>query len=150
MREMRLLLYQLRETGVEEDIQSALEVRFNQVERRLGIHATCEVSGDILLPRNIRYEVWRILVEALNNCIKHANATKVSVALSINRHRLYLTVQDDGIGFNTLLSSHGMGLMNMQSRSDSIGGSFSVVSSPGKGTKVILEVPLPENNFGGS
>ena len=142
MREMRLLLYQLRETGVEEDIPSALEVRFNQVERRLGVHATCETNSEIFLPKNIKYEIWRIIIEALNNIIKHANAANVQVILSQDADHLHVRIQDDGIGFDTQLSSHGMGLKNMHSRADRIGGLLSINSTPGKGTHISLEAPL--------
>jgi len=142
MREMRLLLYQLRETGVEEDIPSALEVRFNQVERRLGVHATCETNSEIFLPKNIKYETWRIIIEALNNITKHANAANVQVILSQDADHLHVRIQDDGIGFDTQLSSHGMGLKNMHSRADRIGGLLSINSTPGKGTHISLEAPL--------
>jgi signal transduction histidine kinase len=142
MREMRLMLYQLRETGIEEDIPSALEVRFNQVERRLGIHAKCQAITEVSLPKNIKHEVWRIIIEALNNIIKHANATKVLVKLNIDGDRLEVTIQDDGVGFDTQIDSHGMGLKNIQTRADRLRGNLSVKSTPGHGAQVKLEVPL--------
>jgi signal transduction histidine kinase/HAMP domain-containing protein len=148
MREMRLLLYQLRETGIEEDIPSALEIRFNQVERRLGVHATCETNSDVSLPKDIKHEVWRIIIEALNNIIKHANATNVQVELSINGEQLVVSIQDDGIGFDNQVGLHGMGLKNMQTRADRLGGNLIVNSAPGHGTLVKLDVPLTGLDIG--
>ena len=74
MREMRLLLYHLREVSKDEDIPSALDARFKQVENRLGIQATCEMGTDLVLSKHIQHEVWRIITEALNNVVKHASA----------------------------------------------------------------------------
>lgn len=142
MREMRLLLYHLRETGMEENISSALESRFNQVERRLGLHATFETNTSITLPREMNHEIWRIIIESLNNVIKHANAADVLVKLVVKDEKLLVIVQDDGIGYDTQLATHGMGLKNMRLRADRLGGKLMMISLPGKGTQMSLEVPL--------
>jgi nitrate/nitrite-specific signal transduction histidine kinase len=142
MREMRLLLYQLRETGAEEDIPSVLEARFNQVERRLGLHATCLAKTTIVLPKNIRHEVWRIIIEGLNNIIKHASASNVLVELTQNTDHLVVNIQDDGVGFNTQLTSPGMGLNNIKTRADRLAGVLQIQSSPTEGTQILLDVPL--------
>jgi len=142
MREMRLLLYQLREIGRDEDIIVALDNRFKQVENRLGIQATCETNTEIWLPVEIRHQVWRVLVEALNNAVKHAEATQVQVQFNCLDEYLEVTVQDDGIGFDVNNPSPGMGLNNMRARAEIINGQIDITSETGQGTRISLNIPI--------
>ena len=141
MREMRLLLYQLREIGQDEDIAAALNLRFKQVENRLGIQATHDIQTGLFLPANMRHEIWRIIVEALNNTVKHANAEHVRVQLSCLNDNLQVTIQDDGTGFDGGSQFPGMGLINMHKRSETLGGDLDIISAPGKGTVINLSIP---------
>jgi signal transduction histidine kinase len=142
MREMRLLLYQLREAGQEGDIASALDTRFKQVEDRLGIQATCEIGSDIMLPAHIQYELQRIIIEALNNVVKHANASRVQVQISCLDENLIASVRDDGIGFDSDVRFSGMGLKNMQARAVSLGGDLDIITKSGQGTRMDLKIPM--------
>lgn len=141
MREMRLLLYQLREPGEDAGILAAIETRFNQVERRLGMQATCEIDQRLILPSHLRQEIWRIITEALNNTLKHAEASQIHVQIIGAKGSIIARVQDDGIGFNTNQESAGMGLDNMRARAVEIGGALDITSAPGGGTLVRLEIP---------
>ena len=142
MREMRLLLYQLREAGQGADIETTLNDRFKQVENRLGIQATYEIGADIILPAHIQHEIWRILIEALNNVVKHASASHVYVKISCLDDYLLVFVKDDGIGFEMGNLSPGMGLENIQARADTLGGHLEIVSASGQGTQISLKVPM--------
>ncbi|MFN2265762.1 MAG: GAF domain-containing protein [Anaerolineales bacterium] len=141
MREMRLLLYQLRESRQDQDLASALKDRFKQVENRLGIKASQQIKGEISLPNHIRHELWRILVEALNNMVKHAEATQVSVSVSCQEAQLLVCVQDNGVGFDPQGRYPGMGLKNMQQRAEMMGGKLAITSEPGQGTYIELTIP---------
>jgi signal transduction histidine kinase/HAMP domain-containing protein len=142
MREMRLLLYQLREVGQEDDIAAALNTRFKQVENRLGIKATSDIETGLLLPPRFRHQVWRILVEALNNVVKHAGANRVHVKITCLNEYLAASIQDDGTGFDIQNYFAGMGLKNMQSRAEMMAGDLDIVSAPGQGTQISLKIPL--------
>ena len=142
MREMRLLLYQLREAGQEEDITTALSARFEQVEKRLGIQSTFEIGPDIFLPAHIQHELQRIIIEALNNVVKHASASRVDVLISCLDENLTVSIWDDGIGFDSDVRFPGMGLMNMQTRAGSLGGDLDITSKSGQGTRMSLKVPM--------
>ena len=144
MREMRLLLYQLRTPEVDVGLPAALEARFNQVERRLGIQAASEVETQIDLPIRIRHEVWRIITEALNNALKHANADRVDVKMTLAEGNLLVTIQDNGIGIDGSRVGLGMGLKNMRARADALSGLLEFISSVGEGTQVRLQVPLTD------
>jgi signal transduction histidine kinase len=84
--------------------------------------------------------IYRIVQEAVNNILKHAKATEAIVQLSINDTILSLTIEDNGIGFDTaIFSKTGMGLMNLQSRTMNLGGTFEISSLPNSGTTIFLE-----------
>jgi two-component system NarL family sensor kinase len=141
MREMRLLLYQLRESGQEKDIATSLDNRFQQVENRLGIKASLEMDDGLYLPTEIQHQVWRILVESLNNAVKHANASSVQVHITCDGQIFSVSTQDNGIGFDVEKSSPGMGLKNIQKRAESLGGHVEIISEIGKGTQIIVRIP---------
>ncbi|MFC4058616.1 GAF domain-containing sensor histidine kinase [Planomonospora corallina] len=86
--------------------------------------------------------VLRIAQEALHNASRHAAAEAVAVRLGCEEGRLVMEVHDDGTGFDTAaVSGHGLGIASMGDRAQALGGSVRVVSEPGRGTLVRLEVP---------
>jgi signal transduction histidine kinase/HAMP domain-containing protein len=146
MREMRLLLYQLRESGKDKDIRSSLVNRFQQVENRLGIQASHNIDQDIKFTPKVSHEIWRILVESLNNVVKHADASRVQVEITCNDDHLSVTIRDNGRGFDTNAYSPGMGLKNIRTRAESIDGTLEVISRLGEGTQVIIKIPIACGN----
>jgi len=88
--------------------------------------------------------MFRVLQESLANVVKHAQASTVEVTLRFDAQTCSLLVADDGQGFDTTKSSPvgHYGLLNIRERAQRIGGTASVDSSPGKGTRVFLSVPL--------
>lgn len=96
-------------------------------------HISCDFSAHLL----------RISSEALRNIVKHAAATKVTCQLILDHARLRFTIADNGRGFQ-LDGAHraGHGLSNLHRRAKELGGSLTFQSSPGSGTKIIVEVPL--------
>lgn len=82
--------------------------------------------------------------EALANVARHARASKVDISLQCVADRVTLAIQDDGRGFDSTNESLrvGHGLANMQARAESLNGSFKIMSSPGNGSAVLLDLPL--------
>jgi two-component system NarL family sensor kinase len=142
MREMRLLLYQLRESEGDKDIRSSLVNRFQQVENRLGIQAIHNIDPNIEFPPKVSHEIWRILVESLNNVVKHADASRVQVEITCIEDHLSVIIHDNGRGFDTNAYSPGMGLKNIRTRAESIDGTLEVISEIGRGTQVIIKIPM--------
>jgi PAS domain S-box-containing protein len=145
LREMRLMIYQLRPPALEKGgLAVALQVRLDAVERRGGIHAELIVEGEDRLPPSIQAELHQIAQEALNNALKHARAQEVRVQLHFGDAAACLTVQDDGVGFDLEIAQAGggMGLPGMVERVQNIGGCLTVESAPGQGTMVTVEVPV--------
>ncbi|MBI3789048.1 MAG: PAS domain S-box protein [Ignavibacteriales bacterium] len=91
---------------------------------------------------------YRIVQEALSNIGKHARAKNISVLLSQLNGSLILEVEDNGKGFSrknlktARTTGHGLGLVSMKERSELLGGIFQVESTPNKGTKIHVEIPL--------
>jgi signal transduction histidine kinase len=90
--------------------------------------------------------IFRILQEILNNIIKHASATEISIKLEFPEGQLQLEITDNGIGFdsdNLPAEQRGMGLHNIEKRAGIIGGEVVIKSAPGKGTGITIFIPYP-------
>ncbi len=108
-----------------------MELRFNASDPpKVHLHA------------DVRREVFLIFKEALHNALRHGNATSVEVDVSVSPRELRLVVQDEGRGFDTSAAPDGHGLRSMRRRTQSLGGSLELTSSPGSGTRLELKVPL--------
>jgi two-component system sensor histidine kinase UhpB len=107
------------------------------------------VQGEEPAPRlgsNVEIVLFRIAQEALTNIAKHAKASNVTMNFEIKGGRQQLVITDDGAGFDAgELSKYkeqtSWGLVTMSERAQSIGGSFSIESRLGGGTKIVVEVP---------
>jgi signal transduction histidine kinase len=149
LKEMRLMLFELRPVILENTgLLKALELRLNTVEARSGIEASLNVEGSLDLTPAMEQELYRIAIEALNNSLKHASASTVKIALSREPERVVLAVQDDGSGFDPAdTGAGGLGLDSMRERAHTLGGELIIQSSPGAGTLVHLEIPLPRKTI---
>jgi PAS domain S-box-containing protein len=96
------------------------------------------------LSRDVSLSIYRIIQEGLNNIAKHACAHRVKVALQRTDGRLYLSISDDGIGFDTaeVRQKPGLGLSSMRERVRIIHGALRITSEPEKGTTITIRVPL--------
>ena len=86
--------------------------------------------------------VFRIAQEALNNALKHAHATEITVRFSSQRSSFELEITDNGIGFDTnaIAKQGGLGLGGIQERAEKIGAVVTIETAPGDGTSVRLKV----------
>lgn len=96
------------------------------------------------LDTNIETVVFRVLQELVNNIMKHAEATEITIQLIRDANELNLIVEDNGIGFDTTLinEKEGVGLKNMASRVSYLQGNIHFDSTPSKGTTVVIDIPL--------
>lgn len=97
---------------------------------------------DVKLNMEARRDFFLLFKEAVNNAAKYAGAGTVSVNLCLRQRNLLLTVADDGKGFDVATADNGNGLGNMQKRADAMNGKVRIQSAPGKGTTVIVTIPL--------
>ena len=145
LREMRLLLYELRPMALgQEGLVRTLEQRFEAVERRAGIKATLAyaASDSLELPQAIERELYYLAMEALNNTVKHAQASAVSVLVELSPLQVKLEIADDGCGFEPQQPSGGYGLVHMRERVEKLGGRLQISSAPGAGTRIVAWIDL--------
>ncbi|MGN6566950.1 MAG: ATP-binding protein, partial [Flavipsychrobacter sp.] len=95
-----------------------------------------------LLEHEFKLSIYRIVQELLQNIVKHAHATHVIVQLVMQGSALNITVEDNGVGFDTGRNDNGLGILNLQSRIRSMNGHISIESSKGNGTSVFIEFDL--------
>ncbi|HVI46057.1 MAG TPA: sensor histidine kinase [Chitinophaga sp.] len=110
--------------------------------RETGLHITCYVvnyKNKMDITRQM--VLYRIMQELVNNAMRHAAATEILVELQETDDKLFLTVEDDGKGFDKvqLGNRKGTGLLNIQSRVEFLNGEMDIISAPGKGTTIIVE-----------
>ncbi len=120
----------------------ALQWQAREVSKRTGVRvkvAAEEVSED--LPDEHKTSIYRIVQEALHNCVQHSEASIVRVTVRQEAGRILLAIQDDGKGFDAQ-QERGMGLLGIQERVSHLGGTFSVESQPGRGAIVCIVLPL--------
>ncbi|MBL7161929.1 MAG: GAF domain-containing protein [Anaerolineales bacterium] len=137
LKEMRLLVYELRPPVLEEEgLVGALRQRLEAVEDRTGVTVDLQVHGVVDLPAPVEEGLFRIAQEALNNIIKHAAATSVTVQIHADDGGIELTIADDGVGLNAASDTGGMGLTSMRERAQELDASLTIHSAPGEGTRV--------------
>lgn len=146
LKEMRLLVHQLRPPELEAvGLLEALHQRLAAVERRAGVEARLLADDETLeLPQSVEEGLYRIAQEALNNALKHAAATTVTIYLRTENQQVALEVTDDGQGFEPAATNGlgGIGLSSMRERTERLGGCLTIDSAPGDGTTITVTVAL--------
>ena len=146
IQEIRRIIRNLEEGGVEEyDLMSEMHSMINSYEPlgELAIDLIIQSDALQLLTQEEKREVFNITREAINNCIRHAQATRAIIKLNHTGARIRLAIMDNGIGFSPFhTSSRGYGLPNIQTRVKKLGGQLHVRSRKGRGTKIVAEFAL--------
>ena len=120
----------------------ALQWQAREVSRNNNVRIDVEANlSSESLPDEHKTCIYRIVQEALRNVTRHARAKAVNIRLTHPGGTLRLTIQDDGQGFVPEIEK-GMGLLGMEERVSRLRGAFEVVSQPGKGTMINVELPL--------
>lgn len=137
--EMRLMVYELRPVTLSEHgFFEALEsmVSLFRVRYSLDIHS--DLKGNEALDSRKQLALYRVLQESLNNIVKHANATKVNMSLSLQQGSGELLIQDNGKGFaaQEIVEGNHFGLKVMRERVAEMSGELVIESAVGKGTAV--------------
>ena len=147
LKEMRLLIYELKPQALSEmGLVGAIQDRLDAVERRAGVETNLvsEIETKVRIPDVIEEALFRISQEALNNALKHAHATSITVTIHYSAgDHAELEIVDNGSGFDTTnVDDHGgLGLQSIRERAKAIRAKCVIRSSPGNGTriKIILE-----------
>ncbi len=142
---MHCLIGQLRPPALDElGLPGAIEAHIRKFREQTGLPCLLAMPDDEFTLDPIRsIAVFRVLQESLTNVAKHASASKVRIIVRKTDNELLLQVQDNGKGFDPrLCKNRSFGLSGIRERASLAGGRASIHSSPGKGSKVELRVPL--------
>ncbi len=144
--EMRTLIFELRPDSLEKDgLVAALNKQVTALRVRHGLEVTTEFCDEPTLPFETKEALYRIAQEALNNIVKHARATEVTISLGDCENSICLEVQDDGVGFDTQRDFPGhLGLQTMRERVARLKGTLEIETERGRGTIVRARIPSPD------
>jgi signal transduction histidine kinase/CheY-like chemotaxis protein len=153
MRDVRRIIFALRPLDIEaQGFLPALQKFVKEFGRANEIDSQFEVQGDAShLSPKLETALFRLTQEALNNIRKHAQAKHIWVNLSLaERRTAALSIRDDGRGFDlesalrAARARGSVGLIQMRERAERAGGTFSLQSAPGKGTRIEVKLPIRE------
>jgi signal transduction histidine kinase len=123
----------------------AVEELFDQINDTKELNANIKIDGETFrLPENLEIMLYRMIQEMVNNTMKHAEASNISLILRLVPNKLNIQYSDNGKGFNVeeKLKIKSMGLTGIQSRVSFLNGNMSLESSAGKGVAYYIEIPL--------
>ncbi len=139
IRELRVLTHGLRPPVLESDgVVAALRAATR------GLPAAVDVAGDGVgrLPPPVESAIYFACLEAVKNAASHAAARRIGVSLHRSGDELRFAVEDDGDGFDRARAAAGHGLVNLEDRIGGLGGTLTVSTAPGRGTRVEGVVPV--------
>lgn len=140
----RMLMPRFKDSSFQESLKD-LARKYKTPLRKVRVNAS-HYSGKDILPC-IPETLYRIAQEQLHNIEKYARASLISISLRSAGKMVYMKIEDNGIGFDTRKKRNGIGLTNIMNRIESFDGKVQVVSEPGRGCALLVEIPMPENGM---
>lgn len=126
-------------------LESAIDKLLQDFQRMTAIEVSNSIRLPVLLSQEINTTLYRIVQESLTNIHKHADATMVTVGLQQHAGQIYLSVADNGKGFDPAQNTTGFGLQGMRERVAAVGGQFAIYSKSENGCRI--SVSLPSQNI---
>lgn len=121
----------------------------NEYLSRFQAHTSFEVNWELYpieelnnVSERIQIEIYRVIQEALSNVQRHAAPSYVEVQLTLHEDYINLIIEDNGNGFETSETKHGLGIANMKSRVEMIGGKIDIDSQPARGTVINIDIQV--------
>ncbi|MFE5858746.1 GAF domain-containing sensor histidine kinase [Streptomyces sp. NPDC056500] len=143
--ELRAAVVELRPAALDEDgLINTLRTQIHVLDRAHSATVTFDTCGMKALPAAQEEALLRVAQEALHNALRHSGAKKVDVVLARRGQGAVLSITDSGKGFEPReirRAGRHLGLVSMRDRASGVGGRLRVVSAPGKGTTIEMEVP---------
>jgi PAS domain S-box-containing protein len=129
----------------------AVSWQAGEVAKRSGLEISLRLEAAELVRNNdLATALFRIAQESLTNCVRHAQASRVEIALVADDRNLVMTVSDNGKGFSAeSRNGHGIGLVSMRERIDALGGQLAIISTPGEGTIIQVRISLDSQVMAG-
>jgi signal transduction histidine kinase len=125
-------------------LRAALEWYVRDIARRYAVDVELTIKGNVdTLPDRYQTCVYRVVQEALTNCVRHAQAKSIAADVTGDDRGLHISVTDDGVGFDPKGRREGLGLRGIEERVKELGGGLTIRTAPGRGTVLAMQVPLP-------
>jgi PAS domain S-box-containing protein len=137
----RMVIPRFEENGFENAVKYLIS-NYRHPQRTVTLEAN--KLDEKKITAGIKESLYRIVQEQLHNIEKYAGASEVKVILDAQPDQITLTIEDNGVGFNVKQKRKGIGLTNILNRAESYNGSAKIFAEPGKGCKLIVEIPLKE------
>ena len=142
LKEIRHSINSLRSDPLEgKNLEQALALLFQEFSSRTRIFPDYTIALNHVLSEEIKLTVYRIVQEALTNIAKHSEAESVKVNLQTFPEHLYLSVEDNGKGFNLEQNTTGFGLQGMQERVIALNGNIEISSNLNSGCTITITIP---------
>ncbi|MFT5941165.1 MAG: two-component system NarL family sensor kinase, partial [Sediminicola sp.] len=148
--EVRTISHELNEASYQKIHNFIYSVQdlLKSIERSSKVHCNLEYENDMewdRLKSEIKINIYRIIQEGIQNCVKHASARNIEVTLGVNEEVILVMVSDDGIGYHVKKEKKGIGLKNITSRVQKMNGTVDINSKIGKGTTLSIHIPYKTN-----
>lgn len=145
--QLRRLSHELRPTVLDDlGLIPAIEFLGEGISKRTGVSVVVTGSTGGRLPTQVETALYRTVQEGLTNVTKHAQASQATIHVQRHPEGIVCSIRDDGRGFEPshrpALNSQGLGLIGIRERVATLGGTLSIVSSPGMGTTLEIAIPL--------
>jgi signal transduction histidine kinase len=134
-----------------EGLAATLTTLVGQLNQSSPLQFSLTITGlQERLPVEIEFNAYSIVFELINNVIKHAKATNVGISLLRTNLGIDISVTDDGIGLGQQNTKRGVGLQNIQTRLESLDGTFTTLLPTEKGTRILIKIPIETVRFNGN
>lgn len=133
---------------IRKGLAAAIQDFLSKMEESTSLKITFTCPKEQRVDTNIEVNVYRIVQEIVHNTVKHAEASHLQIQLIFSDTMLRLASADNGKGFNykeMIAKNGGLGLLNLQSRAEVMGGEFDFTSEKGRGTSYLFEIPLKKS-----
>ena len=134
-------------------LRKGLVAAIREFIQKANAYSSCDIQFRYLLTTPLGTErelhIFRMIQEAVHNALKHAACTQVKLQIKEEKNQLYIACQDNGRGFSpqgVMQTSGGLGLINLQSRAEILGGKVNVQSQPGNGAFILITIPLSKSH----
>lgn len=140
--ELKLIIEELRPAALEgRGLAQAVTEYAARWQEHTGIKTETNITGSRTVHLEVEQTLYRVLQEALSNIARHAQADHVTIALDVDPAKVSLVITDNGCGFDPdSISPSSYGLTSMKTRLEEVGGTLTIETAPGSGTKIIAAV----------